>query len=107
MEPSPKAKRELENIERQIAALEAAAGHNPEAQSRLHRLHGQVELLRQQIYGHHSAWHKTELARHPQRPYTLDYVERVFTDWSELHGDRNYGDDAAIVCGFARFRGDE
>ena len=53
------------------------------------------------------AWLRTELARHPQRPYTLDYVDRIFTDWSELHGDRNYGDDAAIVCGMARFHGDD
>ncbi|MGB8594636.1 MAG: acetyl-CoA carboxylase carboxyltransferase subunit alpha [Candidatus Sulfotelmatobacter sp.] len=54
-----------------------------------------------------TAWQKTELARHPQRPQTLDYIERLFTDWSEIHGDRTFGDDAAIVCGMARFHGDE
>src|SRR4029077_15282899 len=53
------------------------------------------------------AWEKTELARHPQRPYTLDYVERIFTDWSEIHGDRGFADDPAIVTGMARFHGDE
>src|SRR4029077_1459579 len=52
-------------------------------------------------------WEKTELARHPQRPYTLDYVERIFTDWSEIHGDRGFADDPAIVCGMARFHGEE
>ncbi len=53
------------------------------------------------------AWLRTELARHPQRSYTLDYVDRIFTDWSEIHGDRNFGDDPAIVCGMARFHGEE
>lgn len=53
------------------------------------------------------AWLRTELARHPQRPYTLDYVDRIFTDWSEIHGDRGFADDPAIVCGMARFRGEE
>jgi acetyl-CoA carboxylase carboxyl transferase subunit alpha len=107
LEPSVKAQRELENIEKQIASLEAAAGDNQEARARLDRLHEQVELLRQQIYAHQGAWQKTKLARHPQRPYTLDYIERIFTDWSEVHGDRFFGDDPAIVCGFARFHGDE
>ena len=51
------------------------------------------------------AWQKTELARHPQRPLCLDYVERIFTDWSEIHGDRGFADDPAMVCGMARFHG--
>ena len=53
------------------------------------------------------AWKKTELARHAQRPYTLDYITRIFTDFSEIHGDRSYGDDPAIVCGMARYHGEE
>jgi acetyl-CoA carboxylase carboxyl transferase subunit alpha len=107
MEASTKAQRELENIERQIEALEAAAGDNKDARARLQRLHDQVKQLRQQVYAHLNAWQKTELARHPQRPYTLDYVERIFTDWSEVHGDRVFGDDPAIICGLARFHGTE
>ena len=47
------------------------------------------------------------MARHPQRPYTLDYIERIFTDWSEIHGDRGFADDPAIICGMARFHGEE
>ena len=54
-----------------------------------------------------TAWQRTELARHPQRPQSLDYIERVFTDFSEIHGDRGFGDDAAIICGMARFHGEE
>jgi acetyl-CoA carboxylase carboxyl transferase subunit alpha len=54
-----------------------------------------------------TAWQRTELARHPQRPQSLDYIERVFTDFSEIHGDRGFGDDPAIICGMTRFHGDE
>ncbi|HEX3968553.1 MAG TPA: acetyl-CoA carboxylase carboxyltransferase subunit alpha [Edaphobacter sp.] len=52
------------------------------------------------------AWIKTELARHPQRPYPMDFIEAIFTDFSEIHGDRVFGDDAAMACGMARFHGD-
>ena len=52
-------------------------------------------------------WVKTELARHPQRPDPSEFIERIFTDFAEIHGDRYFGDDAAMSCGFARFRGDE
>ena len=107
MDPAIKAQRELQNIEREIERLEAAAGDNQDAQRQLHRLHAQVEALRQQLYSHVTAFQKTEMARHPQRPYTLDYAERIFRDWTELHGDRGFSDDPAIVCGFARFHGDE
>lgn len=54
-----------------------------------------------------AAWIKTELARHPQRPYPTDLIERIFTDFSEIHGDRSFGDDLAVSCGMARFHGDE
>ncbi len=53
------------------------------------------------------AWIKTELARHPQRPYPMDFIQRIFTDFSEIHGDRAFGDDLAMACGLARFHGDE
>jgi acetyl-CoA carboxylase carboxyl transferase subunit alpha len=107
MESATKAQHELEKIEEQIKQLEALAGQNQEAHRRLQQLHERVNALRQQIYAHLNAWEKTELARHPQRPYLLDYVERIFSDWSEIHGDRGFADDPAIVCGMARYRGDE
>ena len=53
------------------------------------------------------AWIKTELARHPQRPYPMDFIQRIFTDFSEIHGDRAFGDDLAMACGLARFHGEE
>src|SRR5437867_11372134 len=52
-----------------------------------------------------TAFERVQLARHPDRPYTLDFIERIFEEFSEVHGDRRYGDDPAIVCGFARFHG--
>ncbi len=52
------------------------------------------------------AWVKTELARHPQRPYPMDYIEALFTEFSEIHGDRQFGDDGALAAGMARFRGE-
>ena len=54
-----------------------------------------------------AAWIKTEMARHPQRPYPMDFIEYLFTDFSEIHGDRGFGDDPAMVCGMARFQGEE
>ncbi len=106
MEPSTKAQRDLESIEKQIERLQSVAGSNEDARRQLEELQEQVASLRDQFYVQ-LAWRKTELARHPQRPYTLDYVERIFTDWSEIHGDRAFGDDPAIVCGLARFHGHE
>src|SRR5260370_11863632 len=52
------------------------------------------------------AWIKTELSRHPQRPYPMDFIEALFTDFSEIHGDRAFGDDAAMSCGMACFHGE-
>jgi len=61
---------------------------------------------REELYRKRTAWEKVELARHPQRPYTLDYVKLLFEGFSELHGDRGFADDRAIVCGMARFHGE-
>ncbi len=107
MEAASKAQDELEKIEAQIEQLQGAAGGNQEAQKQLQILHDRVESLRRQISGQLTAWERTELARHPNRPYPLDYIERMFSDFSEVHGDRTFGDDAAMICGMARFRGRE
>jgi len=107
MDSGLKAQQELEQIERQIAHLESAVGPNEQTQRQLASLQERVDGLRREVSSHLSAWGKTELARHPQRPYMLDYVDRIFTDWSEVHGDRGFADDPAIVCGIARFHGQE
>ena len=107
MEAGTKAEQELQKIEQQIAQLESAAGGNQEAHRQLQVLHERVANLRKQVTAAMGPWQKTEMARHPQRPYTLDYVQHIFTDFSEIHGDRGFGDDAAMICGMARFHGEE
>jgi acetyl-CoA carboxylase carboxyl transferase subunit alpha len=107
MDPAVKAQRQLEALAGQIAQLEAKAGADEDARLQLKHLQHQVNFLREQIRAHVNAWQKTEMARNSQRPFTLDYVERLFTDWTEVHGDRSFGDDPAIVCGMARYHGDE
>jgi acetyl-CoA carboxylase carboxyl transferase subunit alpha len=107
LDPAVKAQRQLQAIEAQISQLEAKAGKDADAQLQLKHLQHQINFLRDQIRAYVNAWQKTELARHSQRPFTLDYIERLFTDWSEIHGDRSFGDDPAIICGMARYHGDE
>jgi acetyl-CoA carboxylase carboxyl transferase subunit alpha len=107
MDSAIKAQQELEKVEQQLAQLEPVAAQDHGALEQVHQLRERVEALRKEIYSHMNAWGKTELARHAQRPYTLDYVERIFSDWSEIHGDRGFADDPAIVCGMARFHGDD
>jgi len=107
MDSGLKAQHELEKIEEQIQRLELLEGQNEETRRHIQQLHERVKDLRREISTQLNAWERTELARHPQRPYTLDYIERIFTDWSEIHGDRGFADDPAIVCGMARFHGEE
>ena len=106
-EAGTQAQQELERIEREIEQLQALSPDGQETRRQLRVLHDQVHALRAQIVAHLDAWQKTELARHPQRPYFLDYVERLFTDFIEIHGDRGFADDPAILCGMAHFRGRE
>src|SRR3954463_13539569 len=106
MAATEKGQQELEQVERQVAEMEA--GETDDATRRqITKLQDRIDTLRREMSMPATAWQKTELARHPQRPQSLDYIERVFTDFSEIHGDRTFGDDAAIICGMARFHGDE
>jgi len=106
MAATEKAQQELELIERQVAEMEAD-GADDATLRRIAELQDRIETLRREMSTPPTAWQRTELARHPQRPQSLDYIERIFTDFSEIHGDRGFGDDAAIICGMARFHGDE
>jgi acetyl-CoA carboxylase carboxyl transferase subunit alpha len=69
------------------------------------RLREKSRKLTQNIYSKLTPWEVVQVARHPQRPYALDYIQRIFTDWQEMHGDRHFGDDSAIVGGVARLDG--
>ena len=88
-------------IRRQIEEVSAADG-DP---SRLAELQEKLTKTAHDIYANLTPWQKTLVARHPQRPYTLDFIATLFDEWTEIHGDRNFADDAAIVAGFARFHG--
>lgn len=69
------------------------------------RLRAKSRKLTESVFSGLTSWQIAQIARHPQRPYTLDYLSRIFTDFEELHGDRSFGDDPAIVTGIARFGG--
>lgn len=71
----------------------------------INQLQKKSQTLTKDIYAKLTPWQISQVSRHPQRPYTLDYIEHLFTDFEELHGDRTYADDAAIVGGLARFNG--
>ncbi len=78
---------------------------NLDISKELDALEKKNKKLSEDIYGNLSAWQISQLARHPQRPYTLDYIQALFTDFEELHGDRAFADDPAIIGGLARFEG--
>jgi acetyl-CoA carboxylase carboxyl transferase subunit alpha len=92
-----------QELEKQIAELEGATS-SLASQEEVERLRQQVVALRQKVSGPvQDAWQRVLLARHPQRPYTLDYIHLLCTDFVELHGDRRFADDAAMITGLAQF----
>ncbi len=72
----------------------------------IHRLEKKLDKMRLEVYSKLNRWQRTLIARHPMRPYSLDYIDILVEDWLELHGDRAFGDDKSIVAGFCHFRGD-
>ncbi len=98
--------RDMMEIQDQIdRLLDLAEKRGIDVSGELHELRAKLARLQEDTFRNLSALEQVQVARHPRRPYTLDYVERVFTDWIELHGDRVYRDDAAIVGGWARLDG--
>ncbi len=91
-------------IRRRIDELSALESE-PARQAEIADLTEKLTKVSKEIYSGLTPWQKTLVARHPQRPYTLDFISALFEEWTEIHGDRNFGDDAAVVTGFARFRG--
>jgi acetyl-CoA carboxylase carboxyl transferase subunit alpha len=106
-------KRHFLDFEQPIAELESKIDDLRYVQSEsavdisdeIERLSAKSQQLAKDIYAKLSSWQVTQIARHPQRPYTLDYVNEAFTDFQELHGDRHFADDLSIVGGLARFNG--
>jgi acetyl-CoA carboxylase carboxyl transferase subunit alpha len=95
---------ELEKLEKEVDDLKLLAG-NVDADAELERLREQVAELRKEFYAHLGPWQRAQIARHPQRPYLTDYLPLLFTDFVELHGDRTYGDDKALIAGLGKFKG--
>jgi acetyl-CoA carboxylase carboxyl transferase subunit alpha len=94
----------IEHLEKDVEELRHLAG-DANAGVELERIRRQVAELRREFYTHLGAWQRAQIARHQQRPYTLDYVNLLFTDFMELHGDRGFADDKAIVAGLAKYHG--
>jgi acetyl-CoA carboxylase carboxyl transferase subunit alpha len=96
--------REIERLEKDVEDLRRLAG-DAGAQAELERVRKEVAELRRDFYSHLGPWQRAQIARHQQRPYTLDFISFLFTDFVELHGDRGFGDDSAIISGLAKFHG--
>jgi acetyl-CoA carboxylase carboxyl transferase subunit alpha len=94
----------LLELQKQIDELAAFPG-DPAKEKEAGRLRKQLEDQRREVYGSLSPWQKTLVARNPNRPYTLDYATALVEEWTEIHGDRRYAEDPAIVGGFGFFRG--
>jgi acetyl-CoA carboxylase carboxyl transferase subunit alpha len=91
-------------LQKQIDDLASFPG-DPEKEGEAGRLRQTLDAERRGVFSKLTPWQKTLVARHPNRPYALDYVLALFTEWVELRGDRRYGDDPALVCGFALYKG--
>jgi len=93
-------------LEKKIEELKLFASEKKiDLSSELKKMEEKLEGLKRRTYGNLTPWQKVQIARHPQRPYTLDYISLLMTDFVELHGDRIFGDDKAMICGFAVFEG--
>ncbi len=93
----------LIELQRRIDALAAFPG-DPAKEKEAQRLRKELDEKRREIFSQLTPWQRTHAARNPNRPYTLDYVRALFTEWTELHGDRRFADDPAIVCGLALYK---
>jgi acetyl-CoA carboxylase carboxyl transferase subunit alpha len=93
-------------LERRLHDLkEHSNKHNVDLEAAVKELEAKLRETRREIYGNLSAWQRVQIARHTQRPFALDYIDRCFTNWLELHGDRRFADDRAMPCGLAMLAG--
>ena len=95
----------IAEVAEKIEALQLAASDNPELLPQIDKLKSEQAALTKKIYSKLSTWQKVQVARHPNRPHTLDFIERIFDEFEELHGDRQFGDDASLVGGIAKLEG--
>ena len=95
----------IAEVAEKIEALQLAASDNPELLPQIDKLKSKQVALTKKIYSKLTTWQKVQVARHPARPHTLDFVERIFDEFEELHGDRQFSDDASLVGGIAKLEG--
>ncbi len=96
---------ELEKKIREMKEFSSDGG--VELNSEIISLERKLEKLQSEIFSKLSRWQRVQLARHPKRPYTLDYIQLIFSDWIEIHGDRGFADDRAVITGFAKLEGEK
>ncbi len=98
--------RPISELEQQIEEVKSlVAAGDMSLSAKLGKLEAKLDVLKKKVYGNLSPWQKVQLARHPQRPYTQDYIKLLMTDFLELHGDRKFADDMALLSGLAYFEG--
>lgn len=89
----------IQEVADKIIALQSVPSENPDINSQIVKLEEELSAITKKIYNKLSIWQIVQVARHPERPHTLDYIKRIFSDFDELHGDRQFGDDQSIVGG--------
>ena len=100
--------RPIVELERKIDELKSlGASQDIDISDEVRKLETKLNQIKKEIYGNLTAWQRVQIARHPKRPYTLDYIEMMMTDFIEIHGDRHFADDKAIVCGVAKMGGEK
>ncbi|MGB0036786.1 MAG: acetyl-CoA carboxylase carboxyltransferase subunit alpha [Candidatus Acidiferrales bacterium] len=97
--------RVIDALEHDVEELTRLSTPTSESASEIERIRQEVSELKREFYTHLGAWQRVQLARHPQRPYTEDYIRLLFENFSEIHGDRSFGDDTALLTGMAWFHG--
>ncbi|MDD5422868.1 MAG: carboxyl transferase domain-containing protein, partial [Candidatus Omnitrophica bacterium] len=94
-------------LERKIGELRGFTAHKDiDISGEVTRLEEKLSRIKKEIYDNLTPWQRVQIARHPKRPYTLDYIDMMMTDFIEIHGDRHYADDKAMICGLAKVGGE-
>ncbi|MFA6321189.1 MAG: acetyl-CoA carboxylase carboxyltransferase subunit alpha [Candidatus Omnitrophota bacterium] len=100
--------RPIMELERKIEELKGFTSHKDiDISGEISRLEEKLSHIKKDVYDNMTPWQRVQLARHPKRPYTLDYIEMIMTDFFEIHGDRHFADDKAMICGLATINGDK
>ncbi len=105
--PGLEFERPIIELERKIEELRGLAAHKDiDISGEVSRLDEKLKGIKKDIYDNLTPWQRVQIARHPKRPYTLDYIEMIMTDFIEIHGDRHFADDKALICGLAKIDGE-